>query len=583
MKTELAGALEKPRNGLAGLKHWRHDLLAGLLVSLISLPFSLGIAVASGAPPIAGLLSAIIAGLILPFLGGSYVTVSGPAAGLAPALLVAMTVLGRGNLAVGYPLLLGAICLTGAVQVVLSKMKAARFCTFFPSVVVEGMLASIGLMIIAKQLPHLIGHEFKFHEFFSMLAETPSQLRQTEPKVFLLGMVCLALVFLLGALKARWLKVVPPQVLVVVIGIILARLLHLDSRFLIHIPDDPFKHGIVLPNFQGLLADRTLWLAVVTTVVTLTLIDGVESLATIAAIDRIDPFRRKSDPDRTLFAMGVSNICSSMAGGLTIIPGGVKSTACIQGGGRTQWANFYNACFLLIFLFAGRGLINLIPFSTLAAILIFTGYKLCRPSVWRHTAAIGSEQLLIFGTTVIATLATDLLWGIIIGTSAKMLMTIVFELRAGGLPIRAATPLGVAVGTLGGIADLFRNPVVDRELIDGGYHLYLGRPLVCFNTLQLSKELENIPSEAENVYLHIEDGVSIIDHTSCDNLTYFTEEFESQGKRKLEVLGMDRMRMRSDHPSCMRLGVPALAVASGEGPCLLEAVEDLGVQMGEID
>src|SRR5947209_11683906 len=120
--------IEKPRNGMAGLKHWRHDIVAGLLVSLISLPFSLGIAVASGAPPICGLISAIIAGLVLPFLGGSYVTVSGPAAGLAPALLAAMLLIGKGDLAIGYPLLLVAICLTGIVQMILAKLKAAKFC-----------------------------------------------------------------------------------------------------------------------------------------------------------------------------------------------------------------------------------------------------------------------------------------------------------------------------------------------------------------------------------------------------------------------------------------------------------------------
>src|SRR5262245_45998687 len=137
---------EKPCNGVAGLKHWRHDITAGLVVSLISLPFSLGIAVASGAPPICGLISAIIAGLILPFLGGSYVTISGPAAGLAPALLASMLLLGRGNLQIGYPLLLGAICLTGLVQVVLAHFKAARFSALFPASVVEGMLASIGLL-----------------------------------------------------------------------------------------------------------------------------------------------------------------------------------------------------------------------------------------------------------------------------------------------------------------------------------------------------------------------------------------------------------------------------------------------------
>src|SRR3954447_19410008 len=156
-------ATEQPRNGLAGLKHWRHDMLAGLLVSLISVPFSLGIAVASGAPPICGLISAIIAGLVLPFLGGSFVTVSGPAAGLAPVLLASMILLGRGDLAVGYPLLLGAICLTGLVQVVLAKFRMARFSAVFPASVVEGMLASIGLLIIAKQLPLIFGHKFAAH------------------------------------------------------------------------------------------------------------------------------------------------------------------------------------------------------------------------------------------------------------------------------------------------------------------------------------------------------------------------------------------------------------------------------------
>src|SRR3954471_1257830 len=133
MENTAGIAAEKPQNGVAGLKHWRHDLMAGLVVSLISVPFSLGIAIASGAPPICGLISAIIAGLILPFLGGSYVTISGPAAGLAPVLLASMLLLGRGDRGVGYPLLLGAISLTRLVQVVLAKLKAARFCAMFPA------------------------------------------------------------------------------------------------------------------------------------------------------------------------------------------------------------------------------------------------------------------------------------------------------------------------------------------------------------------------------------------------------------------------------------------------------------------
>src|SRR3954466_14012804 len=138
--------LEKPQNGIKGLKHFRHDILAGLVVSLISLPFSLGIAVASGAPPITGIISAIIAGFVLPFLGGSYVTVSGPAAGLAPILLASMMVLGHGNLENGYPLLLVAILIAGCCQLLLARFRMARFSAMFPTAVVEGMLCAIGLL-----------------------------------------------------------------------------------------------------------------------------------------------------------------------------------------------------------------------------------------------------------------------------------------------------------------------------------------------------------------------------------------------------------------------------------------------------
>src|SRR5438477_3299322 len=414
--------LEKPQNGIKGLKHFRHDILAGLVVSLISLPFSLGIAVASGAPPITGIISAIIAGFILPFLGGSYVTVSGPAAGLAPILLASMMVLGHGDTAKGYPLLLVAIFFAGCVQLVLARFKFARLCAMFPAAVVEGMLCSIGLLIIVKQFPALMGVKFHAHEFYQYVLEVPSHIAEAKPTVFFIGIASLALMFVLSAGKAKWLKVVPPQVIAVVFGSVLGLIFGLKGDALINIPENPLGHGFQLPHFLGVWSDSTLWMAIVTTVVTLTLIDGIESLATVMAIDKIDPFHRKSSPDRTLSAMGVSNIVSSLVGGLTIIPGGVKSTACIMGGGRTQWANFYNACFLLVYLLLARPIINLMPYSVLAAMLIFTGYKLCAPKVWQHVAHIGWEQLAVFTITVVATLATDLLVGIGIGIAAKLVL-----------------------------------------------------------------------------------------------------------------------------------------------------------------
>ena len=176
------------------------------------------------------------------------------------------------------------------------------------------------------------------------------------------------------------------------------------------------------PPFRRAFANSALWLPLAYLVVTLVLIDGTESLATIAAVDKLDPYRRRSDPDRTLLAMGVSNMCSSVLGGLTIIPGIVKSTANIMGGGRTQWANFYNACFLLTFLLFGRDLINMVPMAVLAAILVFIGFKLCRPKVWLKVAQIGTEQLLVFAVTVLVTVTTDLLIGIVAGIAMELVI-----------------------------------------------------------------------------------------------------------------------------------------------------------------
>src|SRR5262245_29883922 len=276
-----AVTLEKPQNGIKGLKHFRHDILAGLVVSLISLPFSLGIAVASGAPPITGITSAIIAGFVLPFLGGSYVTVSGPAAGLAPILLASMIVLGKKDLAVGYPLLLVAICFAGCLQLILARFKMARFSAIFPTAVVEGMLCAIGLLIIVKQFPFLLGVKFHAHEFFEYVSELPSQIPHMQPTVFAIAVLSLAVMFARSACKAKCVKVVPPQVIAVVFGSVLGLFFGLKGTQLINIPENPLAHGFRLPDFQGAWSDTSIWTAIVTTVITLTLIDGIESLATV--------------------------------------------------------------------------------------------------------------------------------------------------------------------------------------------------------------------------------------------------------------------------------------------------------------
>ncbi|MBX9790433.1 MAG: hypothetical protein K2Y37_16055 [Pirellulales bacterium] len=547
--SEPVHVVEKPQNGLRGLRHWRHDLRAGFMVALISLPFSMGIAMTSGAPPVCGIVSAIIAGFLLPFLGGSYVTISGPAAGLAPVLYAGIVSLGGGDMALGYPRVLVAICIAGALQLVLARFRIARLSAIFPAAAIEGMLAAIGLLIIVKQIPLFFGHPFAAHEFWEILEEVPTQLGRLDPQIFALGIACLVLIFGLAAIPSRLLKVMPPPVWVFFLGTLAATLfLNVKPASLINVPEAPLANGVVLPDFAGVFADQSLWFTLAMVVITLVLIDGTESLATIAAVDKLDPFRRKSDPDRTLSAMGVSNMASSVLGGLTIIPGIVKSTANILGGGRTQWANFYNASFLLLFLVFGRNLINLVPMCVLASILVFIGYKLCGPKVWKHVAMIGKEQFAIFAVTVLVTVSTDLLVGIGVGVAMKYGFCLWNHLA--DAVVRPHNPRGLAAL----LADPLRNPVTHRQYRDGIYDLYLHRPVVCFNLFHLIREMDRIPADATAVRLHVTDDVSLVDHTSCENLFHYLEHFNSHdGKPNLELRGFERLRRLSSDDTCTRL------------------------------
>jgi MFS superfamily sulfate permease-like transporter len=271
------------------------------------------------------------------------------------------------------------------------------------------------------------------------------------------------------------------------------------------------------------------------------------------AIDKIDPFHRKSSPDRTLSAMGVSNLISSLVGGLTIIPGGVKSTACIMSGGRTQWANFYNACFLLVYLLLARPIINLMPYGVLAAMLIFTGYKLCRPKVWKHVAHIGWEQLAVFTITVVATLSTDLLWGIVTGILAKLAFTLwVHATTTQPSPAISNGHAFAQPGWLLRLSQAFRSPVARTETIDDEHHVYFSGPLVSFNLMHVSHELSRLSNQAQRIYLHVTEQVTVIDHTSCESLLHFVEECHRSGGPRVQLLGLEAMTPRSDFPSCMR-------------------------------
>ena len=532
------------------------------MVAMISLPFSMGIAITSGAPPVCGVISAIIAGLVLPFVGGSYVTISGPAAGLAPALFSGMIALATAEvgaevaagmttaelLKVGYPLVLVAIAIAGVLQVILARFKVARLSAIFPAAAIEGMLAAIGLLIMVKQLPLLFGATFEAHEFWALLAEVPHRIPEINGAVLATGVGCTAALFILNALPYKTFKVMPPPVWVFIGGALAAQLIFgLDAKYCINIPENPLQNGMQMPHFQRIFTAPNTWMALAYVVVLLILIDATESLATIMAVDKLDVFKRRSNPDQTLQSMGICNTLSSIVGGLTIIPGIVKSTANIIGGGRTLWANFYNALILILLMTFGRPLLNHVPYAVLASILIFIGWKLCGPKVWKHIASIGPEQLGIFLLTIVVTVSTDLLIGIAVGVLVKLLMNMSL-IRL----VNRISDSDAKRSFLAHFLDLFRNPVGQRKSEKGVYELTFNRPLQCFNLMHVIREMQSVEPHTKTLRLHFAPLSNVIDHTSVETIFHYVEDYQLKGVQ-VELEGWDQFVPLSAHDRAVRI------------------------------
>ncbi len=559
---------EKPENGIKGLKHWKYDLMSGLQVAMMGIPLSLGIAIASGAPPVCGLISAIIAGFVFPFLGGAYITISGPAAGLAPALMAGTLALGHGDLEAGYPLLLVAISIVGVVQVILSIFNAGRFALFFPISVVEGMLMAIGMLIIVKQIPAFLGFITPpIKSIPKAIMLIPEHVMGLNPLITVIGAVTLFLLFFISGILARikgtWPKLVPVPLVVIVLAGLASWILGIEEKYLIKVPLDIFEHGIVFPHFTEAFSRPDLYGSLILIIITLTLIDGTESLATIAAIDKIDPFKRKSNPNVTLRAMGVSNTASSLLGGLTIIPGGLKSTVNMLAGGRTLWANFYYACFQLLILLFAAALINQIPKSALAGLLMWIGWKLCSNKVFKRIFSVGKEQIFVAMVNVVVTLATsDILDGMIVGTLAMIVLLVKDVVKAS-----AKDPEGRGIGAA--FKELFRNPVIRIGDTGSGsrsvmtvaanavlrgtvgamknpYKIYLSSA-TCMNLVKLDAALKAIviPEGMKANYMLILAG-KIVDHTTMEYLHGFQDRAIEAGHTCV-LVGLEHFRGLSDH------------------------------------
>lgn len=411
-------------------KNLKRDLPAAVVVFLVALPLCLGIALASGAPLFAGLLTGIIGGIVVGIFSGSQLSVAGPAAGLTVIVLNAITSLGN------YETFLLALVIAGVFQVLLGLIKAGTIANYFPSPVIEGMLAAIGIILIMKQFPHAVGYDADFEgdEGFSEAGagnNTFSGITSALAKINYGAVVIAGISLLLMIYWPRIKKVamVPAPLLVVLAGVGLTLAFsgtgfELHPKQMVSIPmvknSGEFFALFKSPNF-GEIGNKQVWI----TAFTIAVVASLETLLSLEAVDKIDPIKRISPTNRELVAQGAGNLVSGLLGGLPMTAVIVRSSANVNAGARTKVSTVVHGAMLLLSLLFIPGLINHIPLSCLAAILLMTGYKLARIGLFKQMWHKGLDQFIPFVVTIVAVVLTDLLIGVGIG----MLVGIFYILR----------------------------------------------------------------------------------------------------------------------------------------------------------
>lgn len=536
-------ANQVPRGTVAGLRrYWKSDLLSGFLVFLIALPLCLGISLACGYPAIAGIFTAIIGGMLCTFLSNSELTIKGPAAGLIVIAIGCVTEFGftggRDPAAdfQAYRLALGVGVAAGIIQVLFGLLRAGILGEFFPSSAVHGLLASIGIIIIATQFPITMGLGSEGTPL-ELLAKIPQFVVNMNPIVGLIGIISLIIMFGYPLIKSPKLRVIPAPMVVLLVTVPLAMYFNLSQErtysfnsqdyllgasFLVNVPANMLS-ALTFPDFSG-VATAAGWKYIIL----FAFIGSLESLLSAKAIDQIDPWRRKTNHDRDLLAVGVGNTVAALVGGLPMISEIVRSRANIDNGARTRFANMFHGSFLLIFVVLVPTLINQIPLAALAAMLVFTGFRLASPQSFVHMYRVGREQLIIFVSTIVGVLATDLLIGIAIGICVKVLIHIIH-----GAPILS----------------LFRLQVDVQRSDMGGLKVAVKDSAVFSTWIGLKKRLERFKGESV-VVVDLSDTF-LVDHTVMEKLNEMESEFKETGS-KLVIGGLEQHRRLSDHPTAAR-------------------------------
>lgn len=518
-----------PADGLAGLQqNWSADATSGFIVFLLALPLSLGIAKASDFPPLMGLITAIIGGIVVSLFAGSPLTIKGPAAGLIVIVAGAVADFGGGE--TGWHLALGAMVVAGVIQILFGFFKLGRLADFFPLSAIHGMLAAIGMIIIAKQIPVLLDVDpamAKGKDPFELFAAIPAFIAHYDWKATFVGVVSLAIMMGWPYVKHPVLKKIPASLLVLAFAIPAALIMdfqHTEPAYaLVHI-------GNLLENIKvnvdfGGIAQMGVF---VKYVVMFALVGTLEALLTVKAIDMLDPFKRKSDSNKDLIALGIGNTFTAIFGGLPMISEVARSSANVNNGAKTRWANFFHGFFMLAFVLLAVRYIEMIPNTALAAMLISVGIKLAHPREFIHIFQIGKEQLAIFLVTIFFTLYEDLLVGIGAGIALKFALHILH-----GAPVSA----------------LFKIPALVSFDENDNYLIEVQKAALFSNWLGLKAKLEAIPA-----HMHVTIDLSktrLVDHSVMENLHHFEHDYIAAGGTVI-LTGLDEHKPLSNHKLAVR-------------------------------
>jgi MFS superfamily sulfate permease-like transporter len=525
------------------------NLFSGFVVSLIALPLGLGLALASGAPPISGIIAAIVGGTVVAILGGSNVTITGPGNGLVVVILAAITTLGTGadgiiDMSQGFLYTLAAIVISGIIMIALGFLRLGSLGDFFPSSAIQGMLAAIGIGIFAKQIHVMLGNLEANGSIIELLVQIPEGIlnfvntdNSSVLYAGLVGVISLLIMIFYSKIRNRSFQLIPAPMWIVVLSVGMYSYFELfstapypiEKNLLIELSDDILSK-FAFPDFGKIYE-----LSFINAVISITLIASIESLLSIKAVDKLDPLKRRSNVNKDIKALGLATVISGFLGGLNVVTVIARSSVNVNNKGSNRSANFFHAGFLVLFILLFASELKKIPLSALAAILVYTGYKLASPENLKKVFRVGSEQLIIFLMTLLVTISTSLITGILVGIIITFILHVIINKN---------------------ILLFVKNILKPNVLMfteDGKYYVSVKNFSSFLNFTKLKSKLNQIPETEEAI---VDFSLcDFVDHSVMENMSNYAEAFARKGG-DFEVIGLDDSKSGSEHPFALRKILP---------------------------